>query len=102
MEKKKGGYTPQRDKSLCWTCKYHTLFNGNIPDNKKYSELTDLQKSSIACYRSVVTGETCMKSVGKKLVDSRGDDMSKCKLWEKDDRANLKACEKTFGKWVIT
>lgn len=93
-----GQKPPKMDKKQCWECKYHTYL-GNLPSGKTFDELTELELSNIACYRSVITGETCLKRDGKKIYDSRGD--SKCPYWQKDDRSELKASEQTFGKWGI-
>lgn len=96
-------HNPKHNKELCWDCKYHT-YMGNVGKTKKsFDKLTDLEKSSIACYYSVMRNETCLRNVHGKLVDSRGYDYNHCKKFEPDDREdnNTNNTNSKFGKWVV-
>ena len=93
-------FKAKHNKAMCIKCKYHT-YMGNVGKcDKPFAKMTDLEKSHIACYRSVMLSQTCMKNVHGKLVDSRGDDYNNCKLFEPDDRER-KSTNGTFGKWVM-
>lgn len=98
--KKEYKFNPKHNKAICRKCKYHTYMGNMGKGNKSFERMTDLEKSHIACYRSVMLSETCMKNVHGKLVDSRGDDYNKCNLFEPDDREHG-STNGTFGKWVM-
>ena len=94
-------HNPKHNKELCWKCKYHT-YMGNLGNGKTFEKMSDLEKSAIACYYSVMKNETCMKNVHGKLVDSRGDDYNSCSKFEPEEEEDKNSRHSTFGKWVIT
>lgn len=88
------------DKSKCWRCKYH-CYMGNLSGDKSFDKMTDLEKGNIGCYHSVMKSDTCIKGVGKRKTDQRGNDYYNCKLFEENTVTNQKASETTFGRWTI-
>ena len=69
------------NKVKCYTCKYHGFF-GAI--NKKEDEATKIAK--VCCDYARFEKRTCLRKVGKEIVDIRGDDPENCKLYCKGER----------------
>ena len=67
------------DKRKCLKCKYHGTRFGNFVQVKKNEKEMGMR---IHCNYSA-TGETALKMVDGKLVDTRGDDYKHCLLYEK-------------------
>ena len=55
------------NKELCKTCKYHAKVDGRI----------------ICDYALKSAAGSCLKRIGKSIVDTRGGDSNNCKLYEK-------------------
>lgn len=71
VTKRKAGY--KFDKKRCATCQFHT--GGAIESNGKVR---------ISCNYGIITGSSCLKRQNDgSVMDSRGDDYSNCKLYEK-------------------
>lgn len=64
------------DKKRCLKCKYHGRFQ-----NKSESGLRN-----IMCDYAKYAKQTCLHSVGREVVDRRGEDPKDCKLFEKGPR----------------
>lgn len=90
----------KRNKELCWKCKYHT-YMGNLSQGKTFETMTELERSNIACYYSVMNNETCLKRDGKYMRDSRGTDYSTCNKFVEEPKEKANSTNSTFGKWVI-
>lgn len=69
---------PYYNKHKCVKCIYHGLGCGG------YSvKINEDEHRPIYCNYAGVTGETCLKRDGDKVIDLRGDDYNHCKLYVK-------------------
>lgn len=63
------------NKQKCVTCKYHG--KASTADGTGNKNL-----NGVHCYYAN-TGETCLRRVGNKVIDIRGEDFNNCKLYER-------------------
>lgn len=72
---------PKFDKSRCLKCVFR------LEDTSGYSTKNARGDTvTLVCNYAGVTGHTCLHTVGKKVVDKRGDDYNDCKLFKKGER----------------
>ena len=69
------------NKEKCVKCKYH-----NYLSNLTGTSTRDYKIKHCFCNRAVLTKETCLKRIGKEVVDRRGTDPDNCKLFEEGKR----------------
>lgn len=60
------GHKSKFNKRKCRTCKYHGM-----------------ESNKVICYYAGLKGRACLRRVGKEVVDTRGEDFNKCKLYER-------------------
>ena len=71
------------NKKKCEQCKYHGYF-GSKSQNAYSSNEAAL--NHVMCEYAKCNKTTCLRLVGKELVDLRGSDYNNCKLFEKGKR----------------
>lgn len=64
------------NKDKCKKCRYHSKYSGGLLVCKGGGEL------SIMCNYLAYAGETCLKMVDGKVVDTRGEDPDNCFKFE--------------------
>ena len=70
------------DKKRCLKCKYH----GRFQSKSFYSPDEESGLRNIMCDYAKYAKQTCLHSVGREVVDRRGEDPKDCKLFEKGPR----------------
>lgn len=77
---------PKFDKTRCLSCVYRmdtsNVYQGDMPKGGK---------RSIICNYAGVTGHTCLKREGNRIIDQRGEDYKGCKLYKEGARLETRS-----------
>lgn len=90
----------QRDPNMCFKCKYHGYLTGvDIP---KEGEPIDARiKRNIFCNYAHVSGKgSALKRKGSDIVDTRGKNPKKCKLYSEGTKLHRHAMNNTIQEDV--